>query len=245
MTSLLEDILAQPLIEDRLAPVPPPGTQRLTPPEVLPPDPRDLPVVTIGTPYVERVSPVPESVAVAERTKLNESLLFLVVMACSFRPIQSKVTVGWARFLALLLPDERGHVPKALDLYPDRVEESVPVTTKLGLSPTLSFASIKLSIGEFSRLREYPKVEPKISSAGRYSPKATWDFNVVAEHPIHGDKLLCALVAAPRELSELRLALAASADLKYRGLTLPSWLGGRSDDGKPAPVEATVWKARA
>lgn len=236
MTDLLDELVAQPAFEGSLQPLAPPGKQRaLLPPDTPPLDPAELPVVSVGKPYAERVE-IP-----AGHRLDGVADLFLIVMVCTFRPVAPKVSVTWARYAAALLPDEAGTQPEVQSLYPKEVEKEVQVTTKLGLSPTLGFDKLEFSIGEFSRTLEYPRVEPVISSAGSLASLATWDFWAATGSRIHGDKMLCALVKAPNGLGKLTVSIAVSADLQYHGVRLPAWLGGDPRKTKIPALDITVW----
>ena len=79
-----------------------------------------LDIVTIGQPETWELLEVylPETMPSLLQAKLREADFYLVRLACSFRPVQGKKQVDWARFSVQLKPDAVGRQPIAFDLHP-------------------------------------------------------------------------------------------------------------------------------
>ncbi len=88
---------------------------------------------------------------------------------------------------------------------------------------------------------EYPAVEPIISAAGNDTDVLSWDFSESPGHAVRGAKLLMAVVVAPAEMRRLEVACGIQADLRYRGLRWPSWLGG-ADPRYEAAHRVVAWQ---
>ncbi|MFF7369799.1 hypothetical protein [Streptomyces tricolor] len=230
MRDLVKDLLAEPMLREQLELATSDRATRTLPSGLDLPDPADMPVVEVGTPYAEKV---------AER---GPDVVLFVAMACSFRPVPGRVAVAWARFAAHSHPDPSGHSPEVRGLYPDQVEDEVRVARQLGVSPELTFAAIGTGIGGFQRTVEFTRLDPSISAAGLHTSTASWDYNQTAIHRIAGAKLMCALVRAPAALAALDVSVAVSADLDLKGLRLPAWLGGRRPDPNDS-ARHTAWRA--
>lgn len=242
MTRVLEDALAEPLVEGPLQPVESSGKRRRILENVPDLDTNDLPLVSIGRPRVWPLSELlaDQPLSSVVRASLERESFFVVRLACSFRPRKDEVSVHWARFAVQLLPDERGGQPLAFDLYPRLVERERQVSKKITLNPSLKFLEIEAGAGEFGYAVEYPAVEPVVSAAGFEEVTPSWDFASAPGYLIHGGKLLHAVVAAPRDLQRLAVALSLTADLDYRGFRLPTWLRGDPTQAEHT-VEVILW----
>lgn len=219
MTNLVDELLSVPVLRGPLVPLEQPGKTRDMPVGLGMPAPAELPVVEVGTPYVEEVEG-PES-----------EIWLLVVMACSFRPVPGKVAVRWARFAAHFHPDSSGNQPYVHDLYPHRVEDEVKIARQLALTPELTFQTVGVGVGGFQRNIEYSRMEPVISAAGHRSPTASWDYSATPVHQVIGGKLMCGLITTSAGLNALDVSLSVSADLDHQGWRLPAWLGGPKPKG--------------
>jgi hypothetical protein len=236
----LEEAIAEPLLEAPLEPVPTSGARREQPPAVGPPDPSELPVVTIGRPRAWPLSDLGDPAAPGVAGSPAREVFFVVRLACSFRPRKDRTSISWARFAVHLQPDEAGNQPLAFDLYPRAVERERQVSRKVTLSPSLKFSEVEASIGELGYTVDYPAVDPILSAAGFEETTPSWDFSRAPGLPVHGGKLLHAVVAAPSGLERLTLAVMLTADLDHRGFRLPAWLGGDQPVAGQA-IDCTVW----
>lgn len=208
----------------------------------------DVPVVSIGMPRAWPVSALPSPQldtavamgAVAPVIGADETA-FLLRLACSFRPRSDKTQVTWARFTARLIADDEEVTPIALDLYPSTVEVERKVSRRLTVSPRLKLAEVEASAGDIETTVEYPAVEPVVSAGGTHENVVSWDFSEAPGYTVRGGKLLIAVVAAPRHIRRMEVTSAIQADLRHKGLRLPSWLGGSSPTAEDG-MRAVAWE---
>jgi hypothetical protein len=99
---------------------------------------------------------------------------------------------------------------------------------------------VEAGLGEAGRTIEYPAVEPVVSASGLEESRPSWDFSAARGNPLHGGRLLLAVVSAPRALTQLWVRLSITATLDHHGVRLPAWLGGRPGRQGEA-VETELW----
>jgi hypothetical protein len=238
----LETALAAPLLEGVLQLDPVNVIERSTEAQVELPGTEEIPVVSIGMPRAWAVAALPPAQeeqraginAVAPLIGPNERVL-LLRMACSFRPQSDQTQIIWARFTARLFSDDQQLPPPiALDLYPSTVEVERKVTRRVALSPSLKLMEVEAKLGEAEFTVEYPAVDPIITAGGPQEDLISWDFSEAPGHVVRGGKLLMAVIAAPVQLRRLEVACIIQADLRHRGLRLPTWLGGSTPTARDA-----------
>jgi hypothetical protein len=230
----LEEALAEPLLEGPLQLDPVQAIERGAEAPVGLPGTEEIPVVTIGAPRAWPIPAPPLAPGGSTATMStvapvigSEERVLLLRMACSFRPRSDQTQIVWARFTARLFPDDQQLPPPiALDLYPSIVEVERKVTRRVTLSPSLKLTEVEATLGEAEFTVEYPAVDPIISAGGPQEDLVSWDFSEAPGHVLHGGKLLMAVVAAPAQMRRLEVACLIQADLRHRGLRLPTWLGG-------------------
>lgn len=208
----------------------------------------EIPVVTIGVPRAAPVSALASTrldggahMSVTAPVIGADETAFLLRLACSFRPRSDSTEIIWARFTARLLADGDSTTAVALDLYPSAVEVERKVSRRILVSPSLKLAEVEAGVGEGELTIEYPAVEPVISAGGTQESTISWDFSQAPGYTVRGGKLLVAVIAAPRETRRLEVACTVQADLRYRGLRWPSWLGGRTPSARDGQ-QAVAWQ---
>jgi len=244
----LENALEAPLLEGPLQLDPVNVIERGTEAQVGLPGPDEIPIVTIGVPRAWAVAAPPAQgeptagiSAITPAIAPNERVL-LLRMACSFRPQSDQTKIIWARFTARLFGDDpKLPPPIALDLYPSAVNVERKVTRRLALSPSLKLMEVEVGLGDAEFTVEYPAVDPVVSAGGPQEDLVSWDFSEASGHVVHGGKLLMAVVAAPAQLRCLEVACMIQADLRHRGLRLPTWLGGSAPTAQDVR-RAVAWQ---
>ena len=241
MSSTLDDALADPIAEGPLTLLPAKRPSRTQPDDVPTPETDELPVVSVGRPRAWPLHDLIDHEALSPeiRGSLDRTDFFIVRLACSFRPRTSGVSIAWARFAVHLEPDPGGREPLAFDLYPRVVERERQVGRHVTLSPSLKFSEIEASAGEVGYTVEYQALDPVLSAAGFEEPTPSWDFSATPHSPVHGGKLMHAVIAAPAGLERLALLVKVTADLNHRGFRLPAWLG--KSHATRDHISCTVW----
>ena len=203
---------------------------------------RYLPIVTIGRP---RAWPLEQLYGAEEmppllRTERERSDLYLIQLACSFRPVREEIRIEWGRLVARLLPDQREHQPLALDVYPREVLHHVQRNIKVTLGPTLKFKEVEASIGGVEFGCSYEEIQPTISAAGIGECIPMWDFTQHPGLPLHGVRVLYLLVSAPKETSPGSAVLDFVADVRVNESRLSTLLGRNRKEAE-AHLSCDFW----
>jgi hypothetical protein len=244
MSMALDDALADLLYEGPMVIVAPAGRQRKRNLEAIAAPPFDqLPIVSIGRPRAWAIDQLVSNQQLPREVKASfeREMFFIVRLACSFRPQRGDVSVAWAQLAMYLKPDEQGLVPLAFDLYPKSVERERKVGKRISLSPSLKFYDIEASVGEFAYSVDYPDIEPVLTATGIDEATPSWNFTAAPGFPLNGAKLLHAVIAAPRMLNRLSVALNLTADLDYGRQRFSAWLRGAPTQVHPSILEVTLW----
>jgi len=229
MATALDEALSDLLYEESLELAEPAGRQRKKSIDVadIPPV-AQLPIVSIGRPRAWAIDELvlKENLPVEVKASSKTEVFFVLRLACSFRPQHDAVSVAWAQLALQLKPDQQGLAPLAFDLYPLSVEREQKVSKRISLSPTLKFHEVEAGLGEFAYSVDYPAIEPVLTSSGIDEPTPSWNFTAVPGFPLTGAKLLHAVIAAPRALNQLTVAVTLTADLDYGRRRFNAWLRG-------------------
>ncbi len=244
MSIALDDALADVLYEGPMELVAPQGRQRKRNLDAITAPPSDqLPIVSIGRPRAWAIDQMVSHRELPREVKASfeREMFFVVRLACSFRPQRDDVSIAWAQLAMHLRPDDQGLVPLAFDLYPKLVERERRVGKRISLSPSLKFYDAEASVGEFAYSVDYPAIEPVLTATGIDEATPSWNFTAAPGFPLSGAKLLHAVIAAPRALGHLTVAVNLTADLDYGQRRFGAWLRGNPTQANPSILEVQLW----
>jgi hypothetical protein len=154
--------------------------------------------------------------------------LYLIRLACSFRPEHSLSRVDWARFELALEPDDQGNQPLAEDLHPDVVDIEQKAHTKAVISPSVKFQSVELTVGNLEIGVEYTKLLPRISASGHFQANPAWDYFRVPGHEVVGGKTMHLIAKAPPGMAAATGTITLTADIETTGGIIRAVLRRRS-----------------
>jgi hypothetical protein len=244
MSTALDEALSDLLCEGSMELVEPAGRQRKRSIDAMEIPPADqLPIVSIGRPRAWTIDELvlQEDLPTEMKASLKTEMFFVLRLACSFRPQRDEVRIAWAQLTLQLKPDQQGLLPLAFDLYPMSVDRERKTSKRISLSPSLKFYDVEAGLGEFAYSVDYPAIEPVLTATGIEEETPSWNFTAVSGFPLTGSKLLYAVVAAPRALNRLAVALALTADLDYKRRRFSAWLRGGHGRAHPPISEVLLW----
>lgn len=236
MSTALEEALSDLLYEGSMELAKPSGRQRKQRIAAMNiPPAAQLPIVKIGRPRAWAIDELvlSEDLPAEVKSSLKDRRFFVLRLACSFHPQHDDVSLAWAQLALQLKPDHKGHVPLAFDMFPMSVERERKAGKRISLSLNLKFRNVETGTREFAYSVEYPAIEPIMTATGIGEPTLSWNFTAIPGFPLIGAKLLHVVVAAPRALRHLTVALTLTADLDYVQRRFSAWL--RSDPNQTYP----------
>ncbi|WP_206751971.1 hypothetical protein [Kribbella sp. VKM Ac-2568] len=166
--------------------------------------------------------------------------LYLIRLACSFRPEHGKSRVDWARFELTLEPDDQGNQPLAEDLHPDVVDAEQKAHTKAVIGPSVKFQSVEVSVGNLEIGVEYTKLLPRISASGQFQANPAWDYFRVPGHDVVGGKMMHLIAKAPQGMAAATGTITLTADIETTGGIIRAILR-RPSDKVAASLPVRLW----
>lgn len=184
----------------------------------------DRPVVTIGEPIWWNIGQIYQAEGKlppsALGLQLREADLFLLQMACSFRPSRHG-RIEWARFGVYMRPrNTTASNPITLDLHPLEIYDKLQRDVRVSVSPSLKFVeSVEASLGEVAIQLQYTELLPVMTAVGAQESNFSWDMRETREYPLRGVRIFHALIKCPQDARGVRTSFEVAADvITPRGL---------------------------
>lgn len=178
----------------------------------------DRPIVTIGEPVWWSVAQIYQAEGKLPPStlglQLREADLFLLQMACSFRPSRHG-RIEWARFgVYMRSRNTAASKPITLDLHPMEVYDESRRDVHVSISPSLKFVeTVEASLGEVAIQLQYSELLPVMTAAGAQESNFSWDMRETREHPLRGVRIFHALVKCPHGVRGVRTSFEVAADV--------------------------------